>query len=87
MVSRSEFFDKKLERLGLRVPRGSILVRKGLNAPLIGITPTSDGENRMKRTQSMGPAHTDSNLRFSEIEGVEQEPASSRATMINMEGH
>lgn len=47
MISRSEFFDKKLERLGLRVPRGSILVRNGLNAPLLGVTPANADGNKV----------------------------------------
>ena len=35
MDSRSKFFEKKLDRLGIRVPRATILVRKGINAPLL----------------------------------------------------
>ena len=34
MQSRSIFFEKKLERIGVRVPRGSVLIRQGMNAPL-----------------------------------------------------
>ena len=37
MEARSRFFEKKLERSGVRVPRASILMTQGLNAPLLGI--------------------------------------------------
>lgn len=37
MEARSKFFEKKLERDGLRVPRASILVTNGMNAPLLAI--------------------------------------------------
>ena len=37
MEARSRFFEKKMEREGLRVPRASILVSKGMNAPLMRI--------------------------------------------------
>jgi len=32
--SRTKFFEKKLERSGVRVPRASILLTQGFNAPL-----------------------------------------------------
>lgn len=31
------FFEKKLERCGVRVPRGSILLTNGFNAPLANV--------------------------------------------------
>lgn len=34
MEKRSIFFEKKLERTGVRVPRASILMTTGLDAPL-----------------------------------------------------
>ena len=34
LQSRAKFFERKLERSGVRVPRASILVSKGFNAPL-----------------------------------------------------
>ena len=37
MDARCKFFEKKLERTGVKVPRGSVLLQKGLNAPLEGI--------------------------------------------------
>ena len=37
MEARTNFFEKKLERIGYKVPRGSILATQGLNAPLIAI--------------------------------------------------
>ena len=37
MEARSRFFEKKLERDGLRVPRASILVTKGMNTPLVAV--------------------------------------------------
>ena len=56
MEARSKFFEKKLERSGVKVPRASILMTKGLNAPLQATA--------MARTMSAGP----NNLRtFSEI--------------------
>jgi len=38
MEARSKFFDKKLERSGIRVPRASILITN-LNAPLQAMKP------------------------------------------------
>ena len=56
MDARSKLFEKKLERSGVRVPRASILMSHGLNAPLQG--------TGVARTMSAGP----NNLRsFSEI--------------------
>ena len=64
MEARSKFFEKKLERTGVKVPRGSVLLLKGLNAPLEGIS------QQAVRTMSAGP----NNLRtFSEITGVSKE--------------
>ena len=58
MEARCKFFEKKLERTGVKVPRGSVLLQKGLNAPLEGIPQTA------QRTMSAGP----NNLRtFSEL--------------------
>ena len=34
--ARSKVFEKKLERSGVRVPRASILMTQGFNAPLQG---------------------------------------------------
>lgn len=33
-AARSKLFDKKLQKAGVRVPRGSILLTKGMNTPL-----------------------------------------------------
>ena len=48
MEARSRFFEKKLERVGVRVPRGSILLTTGMNAPLQQVKPM--------RSASAGPA-------------------------------
>ena len=53
MEARSRFFEKKLERSGVRVPRASILMTQGLNAPLLAA-------NKPNRTQSAGPAQLQS---------------------------
>ena len=59
MEARSKFFEKKLERSGVKIPRASILMSQGFNAPLLGTA--------VARTMSQGP----NNLRtFSEIQGV-----------------
>ena len=34
MVSRSRFFEKKLQKTGVRVPSASVLMARGLDAPL-----------------------------------------------------
>ena len=34
MVSRSRFFEKKLQKTGVRVPAASVLMKRGLDAPL-----------------------------------------------------
>lgn len=34
LEARTAFFEKKLERAGVKVPRGSILLTHGFNAPL-----------------------------------------------------
>ena len=66
LEARSRFFESKLERSGVRVPRASILMRKGLNAPLQGTS--------VSRTMSAGPQ----NLRtFSEIQGSDENLAMS----------
>ena len=31
--ARSKFLEKKLEKVGVRVPRATVLVKDGLNAP------------------------------------------------------
>jgi len=31
--ARSKFLEKKLEKVGVRVPRATVLVSKGMNAP------------------------------------------------------
>ena len=46
--SRAKFFEKKLERAGVRVPRASILITQGFNAPLQAI-------GKMPRSQSAQP--------------------------------
>ncbi len=48
LQSRAKFFERKLERSGVRVPRASILVSKGYNAPLQNVA--------IPRTQSHGAA-------------------------------
>ena len=68
MDARCKFFEKKLERTGVKVPRGSVLLQKGLNAPLEGIGQSA------QRTMSAGP----NNLRtYSEIGGVAANTAMS----------
>ena len=52
--SRATFFERKLERLGMRVPRASILVTKGFNAPLQNI--------KAPRTMSAQPGELQSLL-------------------------
>lgn len=47
MKARTVFFEKKLERSGVKVPRASILMTQGLNAPLLAV---SQGA---QRSQSM----------------------------------
>ena len=34
LQARAKFFERKLERSGVRVPRASILITKGFDAPL-----------------------------------------------------
>ena len=46
MEARSRFFERKLEREGLRVPRASILVTKGMNAPLLAIQQEAAQQSR-----------------------------------------
>ena len=48
MEARSKFFEKKLERSGVRVPRASVLLTSGMNAPLQQV--------KQLRSQSEGPA-------------------------------
>lgn len=63
MEARSKYFERKLERTGVKVPRGSVLLKKGFNAPI----ETSNAA--VSRTMSAGP----NNLRtFSEIKGLQQ---------------
>ena len=47
LEARTAFFEKKLERIGVKVPRASVLITEGFNAPLQAV-----------RSQSMAPAQT-----------------------------
>lgn len=63
MDARSKYFEKKLERTGVKVPRGSVLLKKGFNAPI------ETAQAAISRTVSAGP----NNLRtYSEITGMQQ---------------
>ena len=50
--SRATFFERKLQRAGVRVPRASILITQGFNAPLQSV--------KMPRTQSAQPGELQS---------------------------
>lgn len=52
MDARSKFFEKKLERSGVKVPRASVLLTTGMNAPLIAMAEAGALGNTHKRSQS-----------------------------------
>lgn len=54
MDARSKFFEKKLERSGVKVPRGSVLLTTGMNAPLLAMAAAGAKDSTHKRTQSHG---------------------------------
>ena len=71
MEARCKFFENKLERSGVKVPRGSVLLKKGYNAPIEATT-------QINRTVSAGP----NNLRtFSEITGLQ---TSNNLSMVSI---
>lgn len=37
LEARTAFFEKKLERSGVKVPRGSVLMTQGFGAPLMSV--------------------------------------------------
>ena len=72
MDARCKFFEKKLERTGVKVPRGSVLLQKGLNAPLEGVGQAaqrtmSAGPNNLRTFSELGPAAKDANKAMSAI--------------------
>ena len=67
--SRATFFERKLQRAGVRVPRASILITQGFNAPLQSV--------KMPRTQSAQPGELQSLL----APGKESKSAVSTVTV------
>ena len=67
--SRATFFERKLQRAGVRVPRASILITQGFNAPLQSV--------KMPRTQSAQPGELQSLM----ASGKESKSAVSTVTV------
>ena len=67
--SRATFFERKLQRAGVRVPRASILITQGFNAPLQSV--------KAPRTQSAQPGELQSLM----ASGKESKSAVSTVTV------